>query len=296
MPISRRHLLELSLAGAAGLAAGPGRAFAAAQGAGPAVGKLTLDFADHFHTKGYVLAEALPLITGDSFNGGLRYDDSRTVPLGGKSAFIQPAVRTADLAHRGEPGVLALFTICGLYQPAPSEPGVLFDDLLDYLVERAGIDPQRVIFVSTEVFAPYGEKHEAVRAGKTLLRPREEAMAAGEGSGYFAPAEHPAKPAYDTVSLHYPIDGLTSAPGIDTPLDGYAEIAEIGITPLDGTGPGTGTSPETGGFGLERVIMAGNGLVPDFEASRRALLQAIEKEATRDGKDLPPGYHLFAEG
>jgi len=296
MPMSRRHLLELSLAGAAGLAAGPGRAFAAAQSAAPTVDRLMLDFADHFHTKGYVLAEALPLITGDSFNGGLRYDDSRTVTLGGKSAFIQPAARISDLAHRGDPGVLALFTICGLHRPAPAEPGVLFVDLLTYLVERAGIDPQRLVFVSTEVFVPYGEAHDAVRAGKTLLRPREEAMAAGEGSGYFAPAEHPAKPAFDTVSLHYPIDGLTRAPGIETPLDGYAEIAEIGITPLDGTRTDTETGSETGGFGLERVIMAGDGLVPNFEASRQTLLQSIEEEAARDGKTLPPGYHLFAEG
>jgi hypothetical protein len=291
MPMSRRHLLELSLAGAAGLAAGPGSAFAAAQSAAPVADRLLLDFADHFHARGYALAEALPLVTGDSFNGGLRYDDSRTEPAGGNSVFIQPASRVADIANRGQPGVLALFTICALHQPAPSAPGVLFGELLTYLVERAGIDPERLIFVSTEVFAPYGETHAAVRAGKTLLRPREEAMAAGEGSGYFAPAEHPARPAFDTVSLHYPIVGLT-APGIDAPLDGYAEIAEIGITPLDGTGAG----PETGGFGLERLVMAGDGLVPDFEASRQKLLQLIEQEVEKSGKALPSGYHLFAEG
>ncbi|MHA7777093.1 hypothetical protein [Roseibium sp. M-1] len=289
MTLSRRHLLELSLAGAAGLAAGAGAALAAQQSAAPVADRLLLDFADHFHARGYAVIDALPLITGDGFNGGLRYDDSRMEALGGKSVFIQPAARTADMTHRGEPGVLALFTICGLHHPAPAEPGQLFGALLTFLVERAGIDPEKLVFVSTEVFAPYGETHDAVRAGKLLLRPRSEAMADGEGSGYFSPAEHPAKPAFDTVSLHYPLTGLT-APGVETPLDGYAEIAEIGITALDGAE----TGPETGGFGLERLVMAGGGPVPDFEASREKLLRLIEQEAERDGKDLPPGYHVFA--
>ena len=40
--------------------------------------------------------------------------------------------------------------------------------------------------------------------------------------------------------------------------------------------------------------MAEGETVPDFEETRLNLLRVIEDEARRTGKDLPPGYTMFA--
>jgi hypothetical protein len=40
--------------------------------------------------------------------------------------------------------------------------------------------------------------------------------------------------------------------------------------------------------------MAEGEAIPDFEETRLNLLRIIEDEARRTGKDLPPGYTMFA--
>jgi hypothetical protein len=40
--------------------------------------------------------------------------------------------------------------------------------------------------------------------------------------------------------------------------------------------------------------MAEGTAVPDFEETRLNLLRVIEDEARRTGKELPPGYAMFA--
>jgi len=283
MAISRRTLLELSLTGAAGLAAGRGLAVAAPDG----TETLAADFEVYFDTLGYRPLPPLDMITGESFNGGLRYDDTRLDNPANATLCLQPSARIGDIAERGKPGVLALFTICALRQPEPAAPGMLFGQILDFLVSGRKLDPERMVFVSTEVFEPYGEQYGTVRAGQFLKRSTDEAMAAGDGSGYFGPRDHPARPGFATVSIHYPLAGAVGS-GLSYPPEGYQEIAEIGISPLEGAG-----GAEVGGFGLERVVLAEGGAIPDFEQSRLALLQLVEDEAQSSGKDLPPGYDSF---
>lgn len=53
-------------------------------------------------------------------------------------------------------------------------------------------------------------------------------------------------------------------------------------------------SAEAAGIGLERVAIAEDKPIPDFEESRLNLLRIIEDEARREGKPLPPGYAMFA--
>ncbi len=289
MPISRRTLLEFSLAGAAGLAVGPVAGASPARATPSAADVLKNDFAATFGRLGYEAVEPLGLITGEAFNGGLRYDESRPDYPAKDILFVQPAARIGDAGGRDLPGVLALFTICGLRRSDPAQPGELFGQMLAFLQERLKLDPERMVFVSTEVFAPYGEQFETVRAGRFVKRSTEEAMSAGDGSGYFAPKDHPAAPAFSTVSIHYPL-GEAAGDGLSYPPEGHLEIAEIGLTPLDG---GTGEA-EVGGFGLERLLMASGQPAPDFEESRQALLRRLEDEASRTGRKLPSGYDLFA--
>lgn len=284
--ISRRTVLELSLAGAAGLTAGTGFAF----GATEAAVSLETEFRSHFGQLGYKTTEPLGLLTGDSFNGGLRYDETLEVPVSGNSLFVQPASRLEDIARRNETGVLALFTICGIRQSAPLEQGSLFAALLSFLVENAKLDPARMVFVSTDVFTPFAEANDMVRAGRTFLRPMGEARADGDGSGYFAPKGHPAGPGYPTVSIHYPL-GVGVEDGLAYPPVGHLEIAEIGIT---ASGQAK-SAAEVGGIGLERIAFAASGVMPSFEDSRQDLLDRLKAEAERDGKPLPPGYEIFAE-
>ncbi|WP_269580691.1 hypothetical protein [Roseibium sp. Sym1] len=284
MAVSRRTLLSMTMTGAAGLAL-----TRHARAAAPTAATLAAAFTDHFGAIGYAWTDPLGMISGQSFNGGLRYDETRPEPVAGKSLFVQPAARVEDAEGAGTPGVLALFTICGLRVSEPAEPGALFGQLLTWLVEQRNLDPARLVFVSTEAFGPYRDRHELVRAGRIVQRDRKEAMAAGDGSGYFAPPGHPAQPAFETVSLHYPLPG-TEPDDLAYPLQGYLEIGEVSITPLDRRAVGF----EVGGFGLERLVMAEGGVAADFEASRRALLRLIESEATASGQPLPEGHGLFS--
>ncbi|WP_298987299.1 hypothetical protein [uncultured Roseibium sp.] len=283
--ISRRTVLELSLAGAAGLTAGTGLAF----GATEAAVSLETEFRSHFCQLGYKTTEPLGLLTGDRFNGGLRYDETLGIPVSGNSLVVQPAARIDDAARHQEAGVLALFTICGLRQSEPIEQRSLFANMLNFLVEKARLDPARLVFVSTEAFSPYAETNDMVRAGRTLLRPMNEAKAAGDGSGFFAPKDHPAGPGYHSVSIHYPLAARTSDELV-YPLAGHLEIADIGFTPPEQPE----SALELGGIGLERLAFAATSVMPSFEDSRQDLLDRLKAEAERDGKPLPKGYEIFA--
>ncbi len=289
MAVSRRTLLSLTMTGAAGLALGPKLGHAASETVSSTTATLAADFTSHFGRLGYDWIAPLQMITGHSFNGGLRYDDTRKDPVPGKSMFVQPAARVEDAARGDVPGVLALFTIFGVRVDRPEEPGALFGQVLTWLVEQRGLDPARLVFVSTDTFMPYRDRHDIVRAGRVLQRARDEARNAGDGSGFFAPKGHPEEPAIDTVGIYYPLPGAPTGE-LSYPLNGYLEIGEISITPLDRSA----VSFEACGFGLERLVMAEGGAAPDFETSRQALLRLIEHEADRTGAALPKGYEIFS--
>jgi len=289
MTVSRRTLLSMTVAGAAGAVMAPRTGLAAETT--PAI--LAADFTSHFGGLGYAPEPPLAMITGDAFNGGLRYDETRPEPVPGKSLFVQPAARVEDRLRAGEPGVLAFFTVCGIQVREPAEPGSLFGELVRWLVEQRKLDPDRLVFVSTDAFGPYADRYALVKDGRVVTRPREEAMASGDGSGFFAPENHPAKPAFDTVSIHYPLqDPLQGAAEgeLSYPLPGHLEIGEVSITPLDRRAVGL----EVGGVGLERLAMVEGGAAPDFETSRQALLQLVEKESVETGQPLPEGHALFS--
>ncbi len=283
MTLDRRSLLRLSAAGAAALAMGGRTAFAAP---GP-IDEVQSSALGYFGKHGFTELPPLSLITGDAFNGGLRYDETDNGNSSDAIIRIQPAARVDDIADRSLPGVLALFNIIGLRDPAPDD-NTLLSRVMDFLTNVRQLDPGRMLFVSTELLRPHLDRIDGIGVDQVIERPMDEAKAAGDGSGYFAPAGHPLQPAYPTASIHYPMPGIEPDPSPTYPPEGYIEIAEIGLPSPDGTG-------DTGaGIGLERVAMAEGEDVPDFERTLLNLLRLIEDEAARTGKPLPDGYTKFA--
>ena len=282
--LSRRNVLELSVGGAAAMVAGTRPAVAAR----PSVDEISESALAFFQERGHVPVPSLPLITGDDFNGGLRYDAFRSEAPPEPWVAIQTAARIEDIAERNRPGVLAGFTVVNIGFPMPAGSWSTLDVALDFLVEERGLDPERMVFVSTAILKPLIERFEPLRAGTFIERDITEAKAAADGSGYFAPSGHPYQPTLYTVGIYHPIgDAVTAASTY--PLDDHIEIAEITVPPADAPRRRQG-----GSIGLERLAMAEGKPIPDYEESRLDLLRMIEEEAERDGKPLPPGIAAFA--
>ncbi len=120
--------------------------------------------------------------------------------------------------------------------------------------------------------------------------PSEKAKAEGDGSGFFAPKGHPYAPQEATVGIYYRLPDARSGAELSYPPEDHIEVAEVGIAPFGGDP----NRPQGAGIGMERVAMAEGEAIPDFEETRLNLLRIIEDEARRTGKDLPPGYTMFA--
>ena len=285
MRLSRRKVIGFSAAGAATLAIG-GR-FASA--ATPATDDIRRHALGYFGARGFVQTPPLGLITGYPFNDGLRYDESRMQYPQRNWFSIQYSARVDDIAGRNQPGVLAGFHIMAIGHPAPAAPGTLLTAVLEYLIAERKLDPTRVLFVSTELFKPHLERVARHGTNRFMQRSLAEAKAAGDGSGHFAPKGHPAQPSFATAGIYYAAPGLGPPSPTSYPPRGYIEIAEVPIPVNDGRQGETGNA----GIGLERLAMAEGKPIPDFEQSRRVLLQMIEQEAKQSGKPLPPGHARF---
>jgi hypothetical protein len=287
MTLSRRRLMHLSAAGVATLAIGARPQSAQAS----ATDEIQNHARAHFGKRGHVPVPPLGMITGQTFNDGLRYDESRMQYPQQNWCSIQYAARVEDIDKRDQPGVLAGFHFIAMGYPAPAAPGTLLTAVLEYLIDVRKLDPDRVLIVSTEMFEPHRERAARHGAKHVLQRSLAEAKAAGDGSGYFAPKGHPVHPSFATASIYYALPGRTPPLPTSYPPLGYIEIAEVPIT------MGNGQQGETGnaGIGLERLAMAEGKQAPDFQQSRRALLQAIADEAKQTGQTLPPGHARFAK-
>jgi hypothetical protein len=244
----------------------------------------------HLASLGHREQPGLDLITGQPFNGGLRYDETVAKAAPGKTMCRQFCGRVEDIAKKGTPGVLAGFTIVGFRNDAPTFDGELLVMTLDYLVRRAGLPPSQLVLVSTEWIAAYRSHHErfGISVEQVVQRDSADAMAAGDGSGFFAPKGHPLAPKIPTVSIHYVIDGGAST-GRRYPVAGAIELGEVSLR----AGPRRDVVAEVGGLGLERLLMAHGKPAPSFAQSQRRLMAAMAMEAKRCGVPLPEAYQAF---
>lgn len=294
MATNRRHFLRLAsglTAAAAGLGLGAGGAMAAETLSDAEAERRAL--LSHFAGLGYRELPGLDLITGHAFNGGLRYDDTIAETAAGKTMRLQFCGRVEDIARKGTPGVLAGFNIIAFRSETPNFDGELLVLALDYLVRRAGLPPARLVLVSTEWVAAYRTHHErfGIAVEQVVQRASSEAMAMGDGSGFFAPKGHPLAPQTPTVSIHYLTDAAAGA-GRSHPVTGAIELGEITLR----AGPRRDRVVEEGAFGLERLMMAQGKPVPSFDESRQALLAALAAEAKRRGVPLPDAHNAFKAG
>ncbi len=288
MPKNRRQFLQLAsgvAAVAAGLSIGGGAAAAISDA--EAARRALLSY---FAGLGYHEQPPLELITGHPFNGGLRYDETVADAVAGKTMRRQVCGRVEDIAKKDTPGVLAGFSIVAFRNETPNFDGELLVVALDYLVRRAGLPPSRLVLVSTEWIAAYRTHHErfGITVEQVVQRTSAEAMAAGDGSGFFAPKGHPLAPQIPTVSIHYVTDGAASA-GRSHPVSGAIELGEFSLR----AGPRRDLAVEEGAFGLERLMMAQGKPVPSFAQSRATLVAMLASEAKRRGVPLPEAYRTF---
>ena len=254
--------------------------------------QLESNITHHFKGLGYKSLPPLNLITGDGFNGGLRFDESfeGNYPAG-NSMRIQDCVRVDDFSLEGEAGVLAYFHIFILNQQTPAYQGELFSELLGYLIDDMGLDAEKLVVVSTDKFVPYQPqlKKHGIGAAQFVERSEKEARASGDGSGYFAPKGHPYVSGYDTASIHYPMSNHAPTSATTYPLTGYLELGEVILTDASAQP----VPSESGGLGLERVLMAAGKNTDDFAASREKAQIAIQDESARRKVALPSGYSLI---
>ncbi len=228
----------------------------------------------YFSSLGFEQGPAGSLLTGSTYNGGLRYDDVM-IPITHKMWRIQPCARVEDIAKKGQFGVLPYFTIFIAEKPIGTK-GDMLREGLTYLTSTAGLSGNKLSVTTTELAQPYFPMLNAfgITKDQIHLRPLAEAMAMGDGSGWFNPPGHPQQPDYPSLSIAY--RGL--------------EICEV----LLPEGPRSSAAYEGFGLGLERLHYAQTGEMESWNTSCEKLLAAIKSEAQRNHIPLPPAYAEFA--
>ena len=235
------------------------------------------EFEGYLQQKGLTESPAQPLISGIEFNGGLRYDDDPST-LTTASYMKQIAARSEDVKKKDNPGTLPIFTIMGVSTTTPEQAVVATDLIMTYLTGTVGLDMDRLRVTTTDhsaQFFPQLDKY-GISTEQITLRPWDEAVADGSGSGFFAPAGHPGSPAVPSFSIEYMLSDGTAL-----------EIAEIPY--------GDGTVPTAGGIGVERVSMARNDRVTTWGDSLPAFKTAIEDSVAATGAARPAGYYKILE-
>ena len=235
------------------------------------------EFEGYLQQKGLTEAPTQPLISGIEFNGGLRYDDDPST-LTNANYMKQIAARPEDVEKKDNPGTLPIFTIMGVATTTPEQAVVATDLIMTYLTGPIGLDMDRLRVTTTDrsaQFFPQLDRY-GISTEQITLRPWDEAVADGSGSGFFAPAGHPGSPAVPSFSIEYMLSS-----GV------RLELAEITY--------GDGTVPTAGGIGVERVSMARNDLVTSWGDSLPAFKTAVEESVAATGGARPAGYYKILE-
>ena len=235
------------------------------------------EFEGYLQQKGLTEAPTQPLVSGIEFNGGLRYDDDPST-LTNANYMKQLAARAEDVEKKDNPGTLPVFTIMGVSTTTPEQAVAATDLVMTYLTGTVGLDPDRLRVTTTDhssQFFPQLDRY-GISSSQITLRPWEQAVKDGSGSGFFAPAGHPGSPAVPSFSIEYMLSS-----------GARLELAEIPY--------GDGTVPTAGGIGVERVSMARNDLVTTWADSLPAFKTAVEDSVAATGAARPAGYYTILE-
>jgi hypothetical protein len=235
------------------------------------------EFEGYLQQQGLTESPTQPLISGIEFNGGLRYDDDPST-LTNANYLKQTAARPEDVEKKDNPGTLPIFTLMGVSTTTPEQSVVATDLIMTYLTGTVGLDMDRLRVTTTDrssQFFPQLDRY-GISSSQITLRPWDEAVADGSGSGFFAPAGHPGNPAVPSFSIEYMLSS-----------GARLELAEITY--------GDGTVPTAGGIGVERVSMARNDVVTSWADSLPAFKSAVEESVAATGAARPAGYYAILE-
>ena len=235
------------------------------------------EFEGYLQQQGLTESPTQPLISGIEFNGGLRYDDDPST-LTNANYLKQIAARPEDVEKKDNPGTLPIFTLMGVPTTTPEQAVVATDLIMTYLTGTVGLDMDRLRVTTTDrssQFFPQLDRY-GISNSQITLRPWDEAVADGSGSGFFAPAGHPGNPAVPSFSIEYMLSS-----------GARLELAEITY--------GDGTVPTAGGIGVERVSMARNDVVTSWAESLPAFKSAVEESVAATGAARPAGYYAILE-
>ncbi len=227
-------------------------------------------FAKAMQKKSFIYQAAHPLISRDSSNGGLAYDEC----LFGDSRRIytkQPVSRVEDISKKSTGGVLPFFHILN-FTDASEDDAAAFRTALDFLVRDLCFRSEDLSFTTTELAKPYIPTMATygIKENQITWRSLEEAKMIGDGSGFFAPKDHPQGAAYPTMSIEYKM-----------PDNRFLELAEISFGANKGAG-----------FGEERVAMALENRYKCWGDAIPQLKEAVAREVI-NGAQLPPGYDII---
>ena len=281
LKINRRAFIEATavLGAASQMWSGAGVSPALAATAGDMTLEDMTALAEHYYSGlGYSPVKPSPVISNAEFNGGLNYDEDGMGAGATRSVYVvQPCARVEDALTPDKPGTLPLFTVLGFYPAEESTRQHRTRDLLTFMTVTAGLDPKRLRITTTDLARPLFPEFNSfgISAAQIRVQSLEKARAAGSGSGWFEPKGHPNKPAYASYSIEYVMSDGTEI-----------EIADVGVEPVP---------PHHGGgaIGLDRMTMARNDRLAASGHETSTFQQAIEAEASRSGKPLPPGYYTI---
>jgi len=246
---------------------------------------------NYFKAKGFKLFPKHDLITNHDFNHGLRYDDEPNEVRSGKWMRFQDCGRVEDISNSNKPGVLAYFHILALNNDKPKFQGEMLSEVLDYLFNDAGLDPRKIILVSTDWINPYKTHiyNFNINSSQIIIRPYREVIAKGDGSGLFSVKGHPYNPNLPSVSIHYIIDNKQINQNPVYHSIQHLEICEISLN----VGPKREKNSESAGIGMERLKKAQGHTVNSYSESKNRLILALENEAISRNIDLPNAYKTF---
>ncbi len=241
---------------------------------------------DQFSEMGYLPVGAAPIVTGEEFNGGLRFDETGLIEWPGQMT-IQHCTRLEDIDKKERRDVLPLFHIFRCNRPYGFKPQQSLAQVLAYLTGSLGLDVSRLSLVSGPRLEEYGPvlKRVRIETGRQVyMRDEAEARANADGSGYWRfPGDADAEPVA-TVGIYCWIgDGpprqITQYP----PSEDWTEIGEALLEDTDSLGFALGT---------ERLTLATTGQMPSWQNQLPVLFEAIENDR-RDG-EVPSGKAYFA--
>ena len=190
--------------------------------------------------------------------------------------------------------MLPYFHILSLYNSENTTFDGLLRQMLAYLTKDCRLDPTRIVLTSTKLFRPYLKAlpEYGIKETQFIERDLDKAKALGNGSGYFNPKGVPnLNGGYPTAAFDYVLESDTSIKGKTSPLKGALELGEIRLE----EDPKKTINPQSGGIGLERILLAMGKPGISYAESRQSAMTAMRDQSEAAGKALPNAYKKLAD-